>query len=495
MTRIFVVLALCLALSGIPTLASSHSEAPLIARDRYADNTDVYAFRSMEPGREGYVTIIANFIPFQDPSGGPHFYRPDPTVLYEIKIDNTGDGLEDITYQFQFDEQFVRENTVLGQNTLNVDGVITSLFDADYNEPVTYSVTRVARGSNRRGHPMGVGIRMPPENIGPRVTPNYEANLGSKGVYGLGSTRVFVGQRDEGFFIDVGGVFDAFALRSLGATGGVDSLRTKNITTIALEIPIQDVTRNNSVNTNPLDPNSVIGVFSTASRRSMNVINTDGTRNNSGAFVQVSRLGNPLVNEVVIPLGLKDAFNSLSPVNDAIAAPFILNPELPKLIQTILATYGDFNGNKFNIAIPPAPRNDLVAIFATGIKGGTVPGAPNFATFLSDGQPHEMMRLNVAIPPTPVGSAAFSRLGLLGNDPAGFPNGRRPQDDVVDIELRALLGGTPFTPATNVAPNNTVGDGVAANFEGFLNRFPYLQTPNAGNTPRPLDFPAAQTAP
>ncbi|MDQ6785294.1 MAG: DUF4331 domain-containing protein, partial [Acidobacteriota bacterium] len=475
MTRIFLVLALCFGLSGLRVLASSHTEAPLIAMDRYADNTDVYAFRSLEPGREGFVTIIANFIPFQDPSGGPHFYRFDDTVLYEIKIDNTGDGREDITYQFQFGKRISNSATVFGQNTINQDGVITSLTDPDYNEQGFYDVRRIDSGTGPAGRSVGVGFQMPPENIGPRVTPNYEANLAQRAIYPLDNSlgRVFVGQRDESFFIDVGGVFDAFNLRSLGANGGVDSLRTKNISTIALEIPIEELTRNGRVPTGPTDPNAVIGVFSTASRRSMQVLSA-GKRDSSGPFRQVSRLGNPLVNEVVIPLALKDAFNSLSPVGDAVAAPAILDPELPKLIQTALSVYGDFNGNKINLTIPPAPRNDLVAIFATGIPAGAVPGAPTYTTFLSDGQPHEYLRLNTAIPVTPLGSAGFSRLGLLGNDLAGFPNGRRPQDDVVDIELRALLGGTPFTPATNVAPNNAVGDGVAANFEGFLNRFPYL---------------------
>jgi Domain of unknown function (DUF4331) len=483
-----------LGLTSLPALASSHTEAPLIAMDRYADNTDVYAFRSLETGREGFVTILANFIPFQDPSGGPHFYRFDDSVLYEIKIDNTGDGREDITYQFQFTRQIVRPSTVLGQNTLNVDGVISSLTDPDYNEQQTYTVRRIDRTSGRLGRFIGSGMSLPPDNIGPRVTPNYEANLAQPAIYNLGRNgRVFAGQRDESFFIDVGAVFDGFNFRSLAANGGVDTLRTKNISTIAMEIPIQELTRNRGIPTSSTDPNAVIGVFSTASRRSMRVINADGTRNTQGGFVQVSRLGNPLVNEVVITLGLKDAFNGLSPVGDAVASGAILFPEFPRAVQFALANYGAFDGTKININIPPGPRNDLLAIFATGIPAGAVPGAPTYTTFLSDGQPHEYLRLNTAIPVTPLGSAGFSRLGLLGNDPAGFPNGRRPQDDVVDIELRALLGGTPFTSATNVAPNNAVGDGVAANFEGFLNRFPYLNTPNAGNTPRPVDFPAAQT--
>jgi hypothetical protein len=182
--------------------------------------------------------------------------------------------------------------------------------------------------------------------------------------------------------------------------------------------------------------------------------------------VQISRLGNPLVNEVVIPLKLKDAFNGLSPKDDAVAAPFVLDPQLAKLLKAV-----------YKIDIPAAPRNDLVAIFATGIKANSVPGAPQFNTFLSDGQPHEMLRLNVAIPP----SAHENRLGLLGGDPAGFPNGRRVGDDVTDIALRAVAGGTPFTPETNKAPNNELGDGVDRNDVPYLTRFPYLGTPHSGN--------------
>ena len=215
----------------------------------------------------------------------------------------------------------------------------------------------------------------------------------------------------------------------------------------------------------------MIGVWSTASRRTTRVIQNDGSRITAGGWQQISRLGNPLVNEVVIPLNLKDAFNSLSPVNDAVAAPYVLDPELAHLLQ---AVYG--------IAIPPAPRNDLVSIFATGIPVNAVTG-PNYTTFLSDGIPHEYLRLNLAIPITPI--ADQNRLGLLGGDVAGFPNGRRVFDDVTDIALRAVAGGTPFTPATNVAPNNTLGDGVSFNPEGpLLTRFPYLLPPNQGNQPR-----------
>ena len=498
MTRIFFILTLCLGLTGLPTFASSHAEAPLTSMDRYIDNSDVYAFRSTETGRDGFVTIIANFIPLQDPSGGPQFYRFDDSALYEIKIDNTGDGLEDITYQFQFTTQIRNPNTVLGQNTVNADGPITSLTDVDYNMPQTYTVTRIDRTSGRRGRFLAGGLITPPANIGPRVTPNYETNLAQPAIYNLpNGGRVFCGQRDEGFFIDLGGAFDDINFRVVGAaTGGVDTLRGKNVSTIAIEVPIQDLTRTRALPTSATDPNGVIGIFSTASRRGTRVIQADGTRNTEGAWRQVSRLGSPLVNEVVVPLAYKDAFNSLPPSLDQTVAPVIAavqDPELPKIIRFALGAYGDFNGNRFAINIPPAPRNDIVAIFATGIQLNT-PGLPaTFTTFLSDGQPHEMLRLNTGIPVTPVASA--SRLGLLGGDVGGFPNGRRVFDDVVDIEVRALLGGTPLTPATNVFPNNAFGDGVATNFEGFLTRFPYLNTPNQGNQPSTVNFPATQTFP
>ncbi len=464
-------LILIVAVSGVPTLASSHAEAPLISMDRFADNTDTYAFRSVEPGREGFVTLIANFIPLQEPSGGPQWFRFDDSVLYEIKIDNTGDGREDITYQFQFKTSIVNGNTVLGQSTVNEDGVISSLTDPDYNMPQTYSVRRVDSSTGRRGRLLGSGFRTPPANIGPRVTPNYEQNLGAPAVYGLpGGGKVFAGQRDEYFYIDLG-VFDALNLRSVGMTGGIDTTKGYNVSTIAIEVPIQDLTRTRTIPAGPTSPDAVIGVWSTASRRTVQVIGSDGSRNTAGAWQQISRLGNPLVNEVVIPLNLKDAFNSLSPEFDAVAAPFVLDPELARLLSAV-----------FGITVPPPPRNDLVAIFATGIPVNEVTG-PNYTTFLSDGQPHEYLRLNVAIPITPIGS--INRLGLLGGDVAGFPNGRRVHDDVTDIALRAVAGGTPFTPATNVPPNNQLGDGVSMNPEGpLLTRFPYLLPPNAGNTPR-----------
>lgn len=479
----------------MPLLASSHSEAPLISMDRFADNTDTYAFRSIEPGREGYVTLLANYIPFQDPSGGPQFFRFDDTVLYEIKIDNTGDGMEDIAYQFQFKTAIKNANTVLGHSTVNSDGVISSLSDADYNMPQTYMVTRVdyrnrgerdrddSEDGERRGRGRGRAtiiannLIAPPSNVGPRTTPNYEANLGQAAVYPLANGgRVFAGQRDEGFLVDVGGVFDTLNLTSIGQSGGISSTDGFNVSTIGVEIPIQELTRSGQVPASATASDAVIGVWATASRRSTRVIRDGKSFVNEGPWKQVSRLGSPLVNEVVVPLGMKDAFNASSPADDAAIAPAVVDPELPKLLK---AVYG--------INIPAAPRNDLVSIFATGIPVNAVTG-PNYTTFLSDGTPHEYLRLNVAIPPTPFANS--NRLGLLGGDVAGFPNGRRVGDDVTDIALRAAAGGTPFTPDTNVAPNNTLGDGVSKNDVPYLQRFPYLGSPQSGNTPRKANAPA-----
>lgn len=569
--------------------ASSHREAPLIIADPLADNTDVYAFRSYEAGREGFVTLIANFIPFQEPSGGPHFYLFDPTVLYEIKIDNTGDGVEDITYQFTFTTNFVNGDAVLGMafpneaaaGTGGIEPLITSLEDPDYNEYQTYTVRRVTGKTNGQlGRTiLARDLRMPPSNIGERTTPNYEAVLGQPAVYTLASGgRVFAGQRDEGFYIDLGAAFDTLALRGGGVspTGGVDGLSGFNVNTLALEFPIQALTRNNSVPASSTDPNAVIGVWATASRQTTRVIRpgvgngsnaqekvvnnhavkqkaqtrstvkskgkdtsakridsnnpkddsetTDDTEAdktrvqmivlpapansasvpatqvdktavksmdqvtsnatitlNAGPYRQVSRLGNPLVNELIIPLRLKDAFNASEPKNDAQFAQFVLDPQLARLISAVfgITVPGPITPATAFTA-PPANRTDLVTIFATGIPAGAVPGAPTFTNFLSDGQPHEYQRLNVAIPPTPAGMR--SRLGLLGNDVGGFPNGRRVFDDVVDIELRAVAGGTPFTPAFNVPPNNQLADGVSNNDVPYLERFPYLGVPQSGNT-------------
>lgn len=468
----FVASALLLGVFNGPSRASSHREAPLIAADPLADNTDVYAFRSTEANRAGFVTLIANYIPFEEPSGGPHFYKFDDNVLYEIKVDNTGDGVEDVTYQFRFTTQIKNPNIVLGMASPNeflagqggVDPLITSITDPDYNEPQTYTVTRVNRAA-RTSTVLASGVLTPPNNIGDRTTPNYPA-LAQQAVTSLSNGgRVFAGQRDEGFYIDVGGVFDTLNLSSVASTGGFDSTAGFNVNSIAIEVPIQDVTKTGAVPASSTASDAVIGMWATASRRTTTVLRPNGKNFSTGPFRQVSRLGNPLVNELIIPLGLKDTFNSSTPSGDSQFASFVVDPQLAQLLKAV-----------FGIDVPPAPRNDLVSIFATGIAVNSVTG-PTYTTFLSDGRPHEMLRLNVAIAP----SANPNRLGLLGGDVAGFPNGRRVGDDVVDIALRAVAGGTPFTPAQNVSPNNALGDGVDHNDVSYLSAFPYLGTPHSGN--------------
>ena len=479
----FLLIALSVLLLGpMPhgSRASSHREAPLIVADPLADNTDTYAFRSTEPGRSAFVTLIANWIPFQEPSGGPHFYKFDDTVLYEIYIDNTGDGVEDVTYQFRFKTNFKNGDSILGMASPNqalagtggIEPLITSLQDPDYNEPQTYTVTRIDKHTGKQGVVVARDLLTPPNNIGERTTPNYEAALGQAAIYTLpNGGKVFAGQRDEGFYIDVGGVFDTLKLKSIAATGGIDSTAGFNVNTIAIEVPIQELTRTGNVPSSPTASDAVIGVWATSSRQKITVLRSNPQDDDeepltAGPFQQVSRLGSPLVNELIIPLKLKDKFNRSTPANDSQFASFVINPQLAQLLSAA-----------FGVTVPSAPRNDLVAIFATGIPVNPVTG-PNYTTFLSDGRPHEMLRLNVAIPPL----SNPSRLGLLGGDVAGFPNGRRVFDDVVDISLRAVAGGTPFTPATNVSPNNSVGDGVANNDVPFLTRFPYLAVPQSGNS-------------
>lgn len=474
--------------------ASSHREAPLISADPLADNTDVYAFVS--PDRANTVTLLANYIPFEEPAGGPTFFKFDDSVLYEIKIDNSGDGVEDLSLQFRFNSTAVNPNTFL-YNT----GQITSLSDPDWNIRQTMNVTaQVRQGASFTTFNLGTNLPTPPVNIGPRSTPNYETALAQPSIStiptGAGDIQVFAGQRDEGFYIDLGSIFDLLGLRPfnsahlipLANAPGVDATAGYNVHTIAIQIPTSLLTSTGALPTSSTDPNAVLGIWATASRQTTSVIATGagasgvggltggtGQIARSGNFVQVSRLGNPLVNELLIPLGTtqpgvvagtRDKWNASSPRDDSQFASFFQDPEPARLIDALYPA----------ISVPPPPRNDVVTIFGTGIPANT-PGLPaTYTTFLSDGQPHEMMRLNVAIPATPTPN----RLGLLGNDAAGFPNGRRVGDDVVDIELRVLAGGTPFTPAFNISPNNILGDGVNQNDRPFLLSFPYLASPVSG---------------
>lgn len=457
MRRVFVFLSLgmlvAVGASNAPR-ASSHREAPLVSQDPLADNTDTYAFVS--PASPDKVVLIANYIPLQAPYGGPNFFKFDDNVLYEIHVDNNGDAVEDLTYQFRFRTVTMNPNTFL-YNT----GPITSLDDPDFNVRQYYSVTEV-RGPRRTGTPtlLAENLPSPPVNVGVRSTPNY-ANLG--GVYGISDgINVFAGQRDDPFFVDLGAAFDLLGIRVLPGDGGggSDGLRGFNVHSLALEIPISRLSRSGTTPSSATDPSAVIGVWATASRPAMTT-RTAGSETSSGNWVQVSRLGQPLVNEVVIPRALKDAFNGLEPTGDAAALPVVLDPEVPKLLEAL-----------FGIVSPPAPRNDLVTIFLTGIPGLNQPPGVRAS---------EMLRLNMAIPP----NRRPESLGVLEGDVAGFPNGRRLSDDVTDIALRAMAGATPLTPAFDAGLNRRLGDGVDRNDLRFLESFPYLAPPHAGNDGRP----------
>jgi hypothetical protein len=450
---------------------SSHREAPEISKDPVADNTDVYAFVS--PDDPSTVTLIANFIPLEGPAGGPNFYEFGDDVLYEIHIDNDGDADDDITYQFRFQTNLRNPNTFL-YNT----GQIGSLDDPNWNKRQFYSVTRVKRG---KATVVAEALSCPPCNIGPLSTPNYDA-LAQAAVHSLPSGEtVFAGQRAEGFYVDLGSVFDLLDLRpfqnlhlnplSTTPGPGVNGTNRLNVHTIALQVPKTMLTSDGSNPTDPSDPRSIIGVFASASRRKATILQHNAVIHEAGPWTQVSRLGSPLVNEVMIPLGQKDLWNTQHPKDDKQFLAHVQTQEVAGLLPVL------YPGVFPNLAAYNKPRADMVAIFLTGIPAGIIPGFQNFTgKRLAD-----LLRLNMAIPP----SASPNILGILGGDLAGFPNGRRVFDDVFTIELRALAGLTiplvdsMFTPD---AAASVVTDGLtpASINNPFLGNFPYLGVPYDG---------------
>lgn len=469
------VLAVSLATAWIVgTNASSHREAPLISGDPRADNTDVYAFVS--PDSPDTVTIIATYIPLEEPAGGPNFHSFDDHVRYEIHIDNNGDARDDVTYQFRFRSSVRNPNTFL-YNT----GPIDSLSDPDWNMPQTYRVREI-RGGRRTS--LGTNLPTPPVNIGPRSTPGYEA-LRAEAVQSLpNGITVFAGQVDDPFYVDLGSVFDLAGLRPfnpahilpLPAASGVDGVGGFNTHAIAIQVPIDRLTRDRQLPTGPTDPDAVLGIYASASRPRLWVHDDDADfqdeANGEVEFVQVSRLGNPLINEVVIPLGHKDRWNFSHPSGDARFLSFFTAPEVTRLENALYPVLDD---------APESGRGDLVAVLLTGVPG---------LNFTGD-RKADLLRLNTGIQPTaPVG--AGHRLGALAGDFAGFPNGRRLEDDVTDIDLRAFACG--YGPVVgpliesfgfcggkaNRTPNNLLGDGVDQNDKPFVPTFPYLGIPHEG---------------
>lgn len=479
--------------------ASSHREAPLIAQDQYADTTDVYAFVS--PDVTDTVTLIASWVPFELPEGGPNYYRFADDVLYEIHVDNVGDGKSHLTYQFNFNTVINNPNTFL-YNT----GPVGSAVDTDLNVRQYYTVTEVL--SNVGGMTttvLGSNLIAPPVNIGGKSmsAAAYEAmfNAGTHTV--SGGIKVFAGQTDDPFWVDLGAVFDLLSLRGQpypgpgyplqlgGITPGLDALSGFNNHSLALQVPIARLL----TATDPVT-NTVIGVWATSSRQSMKTIAPLGGVTQSGDWVQISRLGMPLVNEAVIPLALKDAFNGLKPEQDLsvyLSSPLlqtsILTPELQTLLNAL-----------YSVPNPGQPRADIFEIFLTGIDLNqpftiTTPGGPlglpagfNVNKFMSgSAQPAEMLRLNTAFKPGEVCAPTPNyKLGLLGGDACGFPNGRRLQDDVIDIELLAVAGAawqvttgdTSFS--MNPALVGVLNDNLNQNDAPFRATFPYLAAPHSG---------------
>jgi hypothetical protein len=503
--RRLLIMAASSAVAG-GALASSHREAPFITTRPKVDGTDFYMFNSYEAGRAGFVTLIASYQPFEFPQGGPNYYTMDPNALYEIHIDNNGDGVEDLTFQFRFTTVTTGLAVKAGSKSIPVPlaniGPLSATSAAAQNVAETYTLTLVT-GNARSGTAQTVTdaqsgsttFTKPYDNIGAKSIPDY-ASYAANYIHSINipgcSTpgRVFVGQRQDGFVVNLGEVFDLVNIKypaeELAPTGVVarqlapNSLAGYNVTSLALEVPASCLTHGT-------DP--VIGGWTTASVRQASVLNPQpqsatsvasvgpvsnptGPSVEGGAWNQVSRLGMPLVNELIIGLPDKDRFNASQPKNDAQFADYVTNPSLPVLLQVLFGSAGVTAPNVY-------PRTDLESAFLTGISGLNQPATAT---------PAEELRLNTSTTVTPL--ATQNDLGVLGGDLSGFPNGRRPIDDVVDIELRVAMGVllTPFDgsskdpdPASDVSRQLHYTDGAEPVPANYLAAFPYLNTPIAGS--------------
>jgi hypothetical protein len=424
------------ALAPQGSRASSHREAPLVSADPQVDNTDVYAFVS--PDDPGTVTLISNWIPFQEPAGGPNFYAWGAEgVRYDVNIDNDHDAKPDIIYRWRFRNHRRNGNTFL-YNT----GPVTSLTDPDLNFFQTYDLRRIVVGRSR--NTLVDDAVAVPSHVGDASMPDFAA-LSAEGVESFtsrgGMSKTWAGQADDSFFLDLR-VFDLLYGADFTEVGD-DTLAGFNVSALALQVPKADLARRRRPGNNP-----IIGVWSTASRQRP-----------SGGFTQVSRLANPLVNEVVIPLRDKDRWNRSQPADDGQFLKYVTDPELARLIEAI-----------YGIEAPATPRNDLVSVFLTGVQGINKP---------ANVRPSEQMRLNMSIDPCEEGSCpAHSSLGVIGGDNAGYPNGRRLADDTIDISLQVVEGELVGNP-------NDLSDGVDANDLAFQTTFPYLAVSHSGSDTDP----------
>ena len=453
-----VVAAVAASAIAVPVvIGSSHREAPNISFDPAADNTDVYAFTA--PDAEGALTIVSNWIPGQVPANGPNFFRFDDRARYYNHIDSNGDGKPDISYRFTFYTEVRNPNSFL------VAGPGTQ----DFNDPglnVAQRYDLVREEYNRKGKLTSEkkivnNAPVAPSNIGPKTFPNY-ANFEAQATRELkNGTKLFVGSRDDPFFVDLGATFDAINIRKGTGNegGGRDDLSGYATSSTVMQIPERLVTRDGKPVASSDARNAVVGVWSTTERRAIQV--TDRSSAGKGKWVQVSRLGNPLVNEVIIPLGQKDRFNRTTPNRDAaLYGKYVLKPELAAIMNAL-----------FGVNAPETDRTDIVQAVLQGIPG------LNEHKGKYAGTPVDTLKLNLGIP----ASAEPSRFGVIGGDNAGYPNGRRLADDVVDIDLQVVAG----ILVGNEVP---LGDGVDVDSKGFLDEFPYVNTPDSGFDSNPGQF-------
>ncbi len=494
MKKLSLVAVLAAVSIAVPLgIGSSHREAPLTSIDPTADDTDVYAYTAKndpatEQNEEKYLTVVANWIPFEDPAGGPNFYRFDDRARYYINLDNNGDGRADIRYRFKFDTEVENKNSFL-----YAAPTVDSIDDKDLNIKQDYSIERLIydhpsngdssskgksrkhrkahkkhkRGKHRKAHrsssyesfTVGRDIPVAPNNVGPKTIPNYDA-VAAQAIKTLkDGTKVFAGQREDPFFVDLGTTFDALNIRKgIGDQGGgKDDLAGYSVHSIVLQVPERRVTRDRESVSGADDKNGVVGVWASTERPKLQV--TDSDEKSSGDYTQVSRLGNPLVNEVVIPLGQKDRFNRTKPHDDAENfGKYVVNPELAKLMNAL-----------FGIGVQETNRTDIVLALLQGLPGLNRHQGPH------GGTPVDTLKINLGTPPSP--SPNPPRLGVLAGDTAGFPNGRRLTDDVVDIELQVVEGILLDPPAKRDLP---LGDGVDQNDKAFSDSFPYLAAPDSG---------------
>ena len=489
LVSVLVGTALAAAWAG-PAAASSHREAPFIATQPQLDGTDFYMFRSYEPGREGYVTLVANYLPLQDPYGGPNYFKLDPNAIYEIHVTNNGGAVENITFQFKFqtildDNQFTvggkKVSIPIVQNgsgdvnsrnspALNVHEKFTlNVYYGPLANTIPAAVANLTQG--------GTSFDKPVDNIGTKTIAAYEA-YANQHIYDVavpgcaGKGRVFVGQRKDPFRVNLGETFDlvnikypATELLAGAEFATKDSLAEANVTSLILEMPIACLTQNKG---------DIIGGWTTASVPAVRTVSaTPGSgldpTSQGGGWVQVSRLGAPLVNEVVIGLKDKNKFNGSQPKDDGQFADYVTNPTLPMLLEILFGGAGVKAPTNF-------PRGDLVAAFLTGVPGLNQPANVVVS---------EQLRLNTAI--APIAGGQQNRLGVIGGDNAGFPNGRRPGDDVVDIELRVAMGVLctlsigGCKPADAPAGSLHYTDGAFINDAFFDNKFPYIRSPLKGS--------------